>query len=174
MRVEQEAVELGFGQRVGAFLLDGVLRGQHEERHGQHEGLFADRDVPLLHGFEQRGLRFGRRAVDFVGQHHVREQRPFDEAKRPLAGRVVFLQHVGARDVGGHQVGRELDALEAQVEHARKRADEQRLGQARHADQQHVAAAEDGDQHLFDHLLLADDDARDLGHHFLIRGPAGL
>ena len=29
---EQEAIELGFGQRIGAFLLDGVLRGQHEER----------------------------------------------------------------------------------------------------------------------------------------------
>ena len=29
---EQEAVELGFGQRIGAFLLDRVLRRQHEER----------------------------------------------------------------------------------------------------------------------------------------------
>ena len=30
--LEHEAVLLGLGQRVGAFLLDGVLRGQHEER----------------------------------------------------------------------------------------------------------------------------------------------
>ena len=30
--VEHEAVQLGLGQRVGAFLLDRVLRGQHEER----------------------------------------------------------------------------------------------------------------------------------------------
>jgi hypothetical protein len=29
--IEQEAVELRFGQRVGAFEFDGVLRGQHEE-----------------------------------------------------------------------------------------------------------------------------------------------
>ena len=33
--VEHEAVELRLGQRVGAFLLDRVLRGQHEERLGQ-------------------------------------------------------------------------------------------------------------------------------------------
>ena len=32
MDLEHEAVELGFGQRIGAFLLDGVLRGQHEKR----------------------------------------------------------------------------------------------------------------------------------------------
>ena len=33
-----------------------------------------------------------------------------------------------------------------------------RLGQARHADQQAVAAGEDGGEHLLDHLVLADDD----------------
>ena len=33
--VEHEAVELGFGQRIGAFLLDRVLRGEDEERLGQ-------------------------------------------------------------------------------------------------------------------------------------------
>ena len=35
--VEHEAVELRFGQRIGAFLLDRVLRGQHEERLGQRD-----------------------------------------------------------------------------------------------------------------------------------------
>ena len=30
--LEHEAVLLRFGQRIGAFLLDRVLRGQHEER----------------------------------------------------------------------------------------------------------------------------------------------
>jgi hypothetical protein len=33
--VEHEAVELGFGQRIGPFLLDRVLRGDREERIGQ-------------------------------------------------------------------------------------------------------------------------------------------
>jgi hypothetical protein len=36
--LHQEAVELRFGQRVGAFLLDRVLRGQHVERLGQIVG----------------------------------------------------------------------------------------------------------------------------------------
>ena len=33
--LEQEAIELGFGQRVGALLLDGVARREHLERIGQ-------------------------------------------------------------------------------------------------------------------------------------------
>ena len=69
--LEHEAVLLRLGQRIGAFLLDRVLRGQHEERIGQLVPHAADRDLPLLHRFQQRGLRLGRRAVDFVGQDHV-------------------------------------------------------------------------------------------------------
>ncbi len=71
---------------------------------------------------------------------------------------LVFLQHVGAGDVRGHQVGRELDALEADVEDAGQRADHQRLGQAGHAFQQAMAAGEDGGEDLLDHVALADDD----------------
>src|SRR5216684_4033285 len=29
--LQHEAIDLGFGQRVGSLLLDGVLRGQHEK-----------------------------------------------------------------------------------------------------------------------------------------------
>ena len=43
-----------------------------------------------------------------------------------------------------------------------QRADHQRLGQARHAHQQAVAAGEHGDQQFFDDLLLADDHAAQL------------
>ena len=74
------------------------------------------------------------------------------------AGLQVLLDDLGAGDVAGHQVGRELDALERQVQRLGQRADQQRLGQARHAFQQGVAAGEDGDQHLLDHFVLADDD----------------
>ena len=69
-----------------------------------------------------------------------------------------FLNDFGAGDVAGHQVGRELNALERQVQRLGQRADEQRLGQAGHAFEQRVAAGEDGDQHLLDHFVLADDD----------------
>ena len=44
-----------------------------------------------------------------------------------------------------------------------QRADHQRLGQARHADQQAVAAGEDGDEQLLEDALLADDDLAQLG-----------
>ena len=85
--LEHEAVLLGFGQRIGAFLLDRVLRGQHEERIVELVADAADGDLPLLHGFEQGGLGLGRRAVDFVGQDHVGEQRPFEELELAAAGR---------------------------------------------------------------------------------------
>ena len=42
-----------------------------------------------------------------------------------------------------------------------------RLGQAGHADRQAVAAGEEADQHLLDHLLLADDHLVDLAAEHL-------
>ena len=112
---EHEAVELGFGQRISPFLLDGVLRGQHEERVGQVERLPAGGHLVFLHRLEQGGLGLGRGAVDFVGQQQVGENRPLQELKSPAAGIRVFLEHVGAGDVRGHQVRRELDSPEGQV-----------------------------------------------------------
>ena len=85
--LEHEAVLLRFGQRVGAFLFDRVLRRQHEERVGELVADAADRDLPLLHGFEQRGLRSRRRAVDLVGEDHVGEQRARPEQNSKVAGR---------------------------------------------------------------------------------------
>ena len=83
--VEHEPVELRFGQRIGAFLLDRVLRRQHEERLRQPVLLAAGGHLVLLHRFEQRGLRLGRRAVDLVGEDHVGEDRPAHEPQ--LRGR---------------------------------------------------------------------------------------
>ena len=87
----------------------------------------------------------------------LREQRTFQET--PLAGprRAVLLDDLRAGDVRRHQVGRELNAAEGQVQRPRQRADHQRLGQPGHAFQQAVPAAEQRDQQFFDHLLLADD-----------------
>ena len=77
---------------------------------------------------------------------------PAEELELADAGGLVLLEDLGAGDVRGHQVGRELDAVEGQVQRIGQRADHQRLGQAGHADQQAVAAGEDGDQQLLDHL----------------------
>ena len=74
----------------------------------------------------------------------------------------IFLDDVGAGDVGRHQVRRELDALEHQAQGLRHGADQQRLGRSGQAGDQAVAADEQRDHDLLQHLLLADDDAPDL------------
>ncbi len=143
--VHEEAVELGFGQRVGAFLLDGVLRGHHQEQRRQLVGAAANADLALGHGFEQRG--------DFVGQHQVVENRPLLEHE--AAGfRTIDL---GAGDVGRQQVGGELDTVELRLDAFGQFLDGFGLGQARRAFDQHVAVGEQYDQQAIDQLLLAQD-----------------
>ena len=95
--VEHEPVELGLGQGVGPFLLDGVLGRQHEERVGQRVGPAAGGDVPLLHRLQQGGLGLGRGAVDLVGEDDVGEDRPGDERELAAAGLGIVLEDVGAR-----------------------------------------------------------------------------
>ena len=80
--VEHEPIQLGFRQRISPFLLDRVLRRQNEERLGQLMPRAADSDLIFLHRFEQRGLRFRRRAIDFVGQHDVGKDRPAEKFER--------------------------------------------------------------------------------------------
>ena len=72
----------------------------------QLEAIALDRDLPLLHRLEQRRLRLGGRAVDLVGEDHVREDGPRPERERAVARG----EHVGAGDVGRQEIGRELDA----------------------------------------------------------------
>ena len=122
------------------------------------------RDRAFLHRFEHGRLRLGRGPVDFVGQADLREDRPALKLEEPLAvGR--FHDHVRAEDVGRHQVGRELDAREVQVERLGQRAHQQRLAQAGHAFQQAMAADEQAGQHAVDDVVVADDHAADLLAH---------
>ena len=73
---------------------------------------------------------------------------------RPSAG---VLQDLHAGDVRRHQVGRELDAPELEVEDLRDRFHEQRLRQAGRAGDEAVPAGEKRDEDLLDDVLLADD-----------------
>ena len=123
----------------------------------------AGRHVVLLHRLEQRGLGLGRRAVDLVGQHDVGEDRPRHEPEGALAGGQVLLDDLGAGDVPGHEVGRELHPVEAQLQRLGHGLDHQRLGEARHADEQGVAAGEDGGEDAVDDRVLTDDALGDLG-----------
>ena len=95
----------------------------------------------LLHRLEQRGLRLRGRAIDLVREHQIGEHRagPECELVRPRQQRYTG-------DIGWHEVGRELDALEAYLESERQRAHQQCLGRAGHALEQHVAAREQADE----------------------------
>ena len=83
-----------------------------------------------------------------------------NRSERDAAG---FLEDFRAGDVGRHQIRRELDALEAQVQDLGDGPDEQRLRQTRHARQQAVATGEERDEHLVHGIVLPDDHLAKLG-----------
>ena len=145
------------GKRIGALLLQRVLRRQDEERVGQRVGLAARAHLPLLHGLQHGRLGLGRGAVDLIGQDHIGKQRTVEELVCPPARLHVLLDDLGPCHVAGHEVGRELDPFEGKVRGLGKRAHQQGFRQARHTLQKGVAAREDGGQHLLDHLVLAHD-----------------
>jgi len=80
----EEAVDLRLRKRVGAFEVDRVLRRQDEEGERKLEAIAFDRDLTLLHGLEERGLRLRGSAVDLVREHDVREDRSGAEAERAV------------------------------------------------------------------------------------------
>ncbi len=127
--LEHKAVDLRFGERICSFLLDRVLRCEHKERLRQLKCLLADCHLALLHGFEQRALHLGRRAVDFIGEDEVREDRPLLCLERTL---LLIINH-RTHEIGGKQVGGKLDALELRLYRGGKSLDAQRLCQTRHA-----------------------------------------
>ena len=151
-RAHHEAVELRLGQAVGACLLDGVLRREHEERHADLARDAVDRDAALLHDLEQGGLRLRARAVDLVGEHDVREDRAGVELEHAL----LLVVHADAGDVAGQQIGRELDAGVRALHRLRHRAGERGLAGSGHVLEQHVAVAEHRRQHEFDDVALAE------------------
>ena len=168
---KHEAVQLRLRQRVGPFLLNGVLGGQHKERRGQREETPRHRHPMLLHRLQQRRLRLGRRAVDFIGQNDVGKKRPFDEHEGAAARLIGFLQNIRAGDVRGHQIRRELDAVEAQRHGLGQGIDDGGLGQAGHAHQQPVAAGQDANQQPLNHDVLSDNDLGQFGAELFVIGP---
>jgi len=156
--LQREAVHLRFRQRVGAAELHGVLRGDHEERIVQAVRGAVHGDLPLAHRLQQRRLRAWRGAIDLVGEQHVGEDRALVEAE----GLVALVVDRDAENVGGQQVGRELDALEGRPDRARERLGECRLARARVVFQQHVAATGEGGQQAADGQRLPLHDGREI------------
>ncbi len=167
-QLEQEAVELRLRERVGPLLLDRVLRRHDEERFLERVDLAADGDRVLLHRLEQRRLRLGGGAVDLVGEDDLREDRPALKFEDPFAVG-AFHDDVRADDVGGHQVGGELDPVEIERECIGQRPHQKGLSQSGNALEERVAPDEQACQDAVDDLVVTDDDLADLGLDLLIR-----
>ncbi len=155
--LEEEAVELTFGEGEDALVLVRVLRRDHEERVGKLVRLAVDGDLALAHRLEEGGLRAGRRTVDLVCEEDVREHGARHE--EVLAG----ADHVLAVQLDRGRVRRELDALEGGAEHVRDGAREEGLGAAGRAFDQDVPVRDRCDEKELDRPILADDDLRHLG-----------
>ena len=123
----------------------------------------AGSDGVLLHRFEERRLSFWWRAIDFVSENDVGEDRSLDEAETLATRFGIFFQDLCAGDIGRHEIGGELNASEGEVEGLRQRANEQGLGETGNADEKAVAAGEEPKDKLLDDLRLTDDDLADLG-----------
>src|SRR5690606_37673920 len=106
------------------------------------------------------------RAVDFVGEHQVGENRP--ELAREVAGLLVV--DGGADQVGGQQVGGELYARKLRTDGFANGSNGQRLSQARYALEQDVTACQQADEQAFDHVGLAYDDLPHLGDQIVDEG----
>ena len=101
---------------------------------------------------------FGDGAVDLVAEHDVGE----DRARAELEVAALLVEDVHAGDVGGQQVGRELDAAERAVDRPGDRLGEHGLADAGHVLDQQVALGEQGDERQPDLAVLAADDPLDV------------
>ena len=108
-QAHQETVELRLRQRIGAMMLHRILRRDHHERAGQGMRVAIDGDLPFVHGFEERRLRFGRGAIDLISQQEIAEDRP------RLEFEYFFVSIINgyAQDVAGKHVAGKLQAMEA-------------------------------------------------------------
>ena len=99
--LQQKAVQLRLGQRIGAFEVHRILGGKDGEPGGQRAADAVAGDLALFHAFEQRGLGARRHAVDLVHEQQVGEDGAGMEGEGVGAG----AQDGGAQNVGRHQVG---------------------------------------------------------------------
>ncbi len=118
-------------------------------------------DGALLHGFEQRLLRFGRSAVDFVGQDQVGEDGAGLEAQR-FGAAIAGFDHHAAHDIGRHEVRRELDSGIFQLQSPRQSAEQRGFAQPGNAFQKHMPGGQQANQDAFHDIVLPHDDFGDL------------
>ena len=147
----EEAVQLRFRQRVSAVMLHRILRGDHHERARQRMRMSVDGHLTLVHGFQQRGLRFGSGAVDFIGQQEVSEDGP----RLELEGFGLEVIDGDAEHVARQHVAGELQAVEAAGDRARQGLRQSGFADAGNVFDQQVTARQQADQRKPDDFRLA-------------------
>lgn len=151
--LEHKAVELRFREAVRSFGFDRVLRRDREERTREGARRSVDRRGAFLRRFEERGVRLGGGAVNFVGEKDLRKNRAGTEGKF-LRFRV---ENERADDVGRRQVRRELNASETTAERATKRLREKGFAETRDAFDENVSAGKKSDERSDDEFALPDE-----------------
>ena len=148
---------------MGAGLLQGVLRRDHEEGLGQGSRLTLEGHLALGHGLQQRALGARRAAVDLVGEQHLGKNGSGMKAKAV----VLAVVNGQAENIGGQQVGGELHALVREPQHLRQRVREGGFAHAGQIFDQQMSTREQAAQreaqlrlfaqqhagHLFDGLI---------------------
>src|SRR5690349_14848806 len=93
-----------------------------------------------------------------------------NEGPAAMARGGIFFDDVRAGDVRGHQVRRELDALEYKAECLRDGPDHERRGGAGQPGDKAVSADEQRGEDLIEDVVLPDDHLPDLRENALARG----
>src|SRR5262249_32951609 len=89
----------------------------------------------------------------------------------PMTSRAILLDDLRACDIGWHQVGRELDPFEREVEHAGDGTHEQSFCEPGNTGDDRVTTDKEREQDLFDNFVLSDDVLPDSAQEALARGP---
>lgn len=137
-KTHQKSVHLALRQRKRSLKLNGILGRDDEKRVGQFSRQSVGRDAALPHGFQQRALGSGRRAINFVRQHDIRKNWPRDELP---GGGFPFRSgsgHGASRNFRRKQVRRELNPAELRVDASCQSPREQRLSNSRNVFQQQM------------------------------------
>jgi len=106
-------------------------------------------------------LSAGAGAVYFIGHQKLAEYRALNEAEGSFAA-VALVENFGAKNIGGHEIRRELDALVIEPHDGTQCFHKTRLAKAGNADQQNVTAGKQRDKSFINYLLLAEDHASDV------------
>ena len=162
LEFEHEAVELGFWEGVGTFLLERVLGGENDEGVGQFVRCFADGDLAFSHGLKEGALDLCGCPVDFVGEDEVGEERPLFGGE--LAGAWIVDQR--SDEISWEKVRGELDALELGVDARGQGFYREGLCDAWDTFKEDVPIRQEANEEAVNEGLLSDDDARD----FVIQG----